>query len=1169
MAWWGSAYARGLHINNPEMTVEQSQLASKAARKAVAALDDETPVEKALVRAVSKRYALPVPKDRSKLDQNYADAMEAAWHRFPDDGDVGALYAESLMNLQPWDLWTHNGTPKGRALEIVAVLERTIAKHPKHPGANHFYIHAIEASPWPEKGIPSAERLTNLVPGSGHLVHMPSHIFIRVGRYHDAVTANQRAIQADEAYFAKAPRPNFYSLYYIHNVHFLSYAAMMEGRYEVALKAARKIEKAIPAAFLKKYVTRADGFMPTSLYVMIRFGRWNDILREPAVDSSRLFSNAERHYSRAVAFANLGKLDDARHEIAALDKVAAKLTDEWKVGNNSAKTVIAVARTMALGEIAFKAGNAKQAFQLLRKAVAMEEKLTYDEPPGWMQPVRHALGALLLADGRAAEAETVYRADLVRHPNNAWSLLGLQQSLEAQGKTSAAKAIAARVRKAWSRSDIDPVASSRMNSQKRLQWIAALLIAVCFCCITGHSAIAAESTSRPNVLVILVDDLGYGDLSSYGAKDLKTPHIDALVNAGMKFTNFYANCPVCSPTRAALLTGRYQDMVGVPGVIRTHAENSWGYLHPDARLLPNLLKPAGYHSAIVGKWHLGLESPNTPNDRGFDFFHGYLGDMMDDYYNHRRHGINYMRKDRREIDPKGHATDLFTDWACEYLQSRKRHSDKPFFLYLAYNAPHTPIQPPDEWLVKVRKRQPNISLKRAKLVALIEHMDAGIGKVLKTLKETGADKNTLVVFTSDNGGQINVGANNGPLRDGKQSVYEGGLKVVDTTLKEPHDVTAPHPYGLLLIAGGQTHQENYARAFDADPRCRLVGLTDEPDIPARRRELNQELADELAIPVLDDLDAALARDDVQIVCVCTEPERRGRVAERCARAGKHIYVDKPLTTSVAAANGIVEAVAETGVKSQMFSLVRSTIAARARKITESGTLGRLVGLHCELCFAKGIAGTADLARPREEQATAEAFTFTESKRELFCVGLYPLVLFQWLTGKRYCNVSGSTANAFFSEHQRNDVEDFACMMLGMQEGIETTVTVGRTGWSSHRSHGVHQIHLIGTDGAATIDAFRPRLEIFSDAHGWSQPEVPHPEDPMGFWSSTQKSGGVEPKTDWWPIGPNLQSDASYFLDCIEYDRESDVPVSVGAHAVEAILAGYEAAATGRTIPLSS
>lgn len=286
----------------------------------------------------------------------------------------------------------------------------------------------------------------------------------------------------------------------------------------------------------------------------------------------------------------------------------------------------------------------------------------------------------------------------------------------------------------------------------------------------------ADETTRPNVIVILADDLGYGDLSSYGAADLRTPHIDRLIAEGMRFDEFYANCPVCSPTRAALLTGRYQDLVGVPGVVRTHAENNWGYLAEDAVLLPQILGQGGYHSAIVGKWHLGLEAPNRPTDRGFDHFHGFLGDMMDDYYDHRRHGINYMYEGEREIDPPGHATDLFSQWACEYVHSRK-DAEEPFFLYLAYNAPHTPIQPPDESLQKVRQRESGIDETRAALVALIEHMDAGIGEVLTTLDETGLSDSTLVVFTSDNGGQLNVGARNGKLRDGKQSVYEGGIKV--------------------------------------------------------------------------------------------------------------------------------------------------------------------------------------------------------------------------------------------------------------------------------------------------------------------------------------------------------------------------------------------------------
>jgi arylsulfatase A-like enzyme len=263
-----------------------------------------------------------------------------------------------------------------------------------------------------------------------------------------------------------------------------------------------------------------------------------------------------------------------------------------------------------------------------------------------------------------------------------------------------------------------------------------------------------KAIQKPNILLILVDDLGYGDLSSYGAIDLQTPNIDSLMNAGMRFDRFYANCPVCSPTRAALLSGRYPDLVGVPGVIRTHPPDSWGYLDPEAVMLPEQLKLAGYHNAIIGKWHLGLESPNTPTERGFDFFHGFLGDMMDDYYDHRRHGRDYMRRNKDLIHPVGHATDLFSQWASDYIHGRKDQKD-PFFLYLAYNAPHTPIQPPDSWYQRVKAREPNITDRRAKLVALIEHMDYGIGTVIEALKVSGQLDETLIIFTSDNGGQIN------------------------------------------------------------------------------------------------------------------------------------------------------------------------------------------------------------------------------------------------------------------------------------------------------------------------------------------------------------------------------------------------------------------------------
>jgi arylsulfatase A-like enzyme len=315
---------------------------------------------------------------------------------------------------------------------------------------------------------------------------------------------------------------------------------------------------------------------------------------------------------------------------------------------------------------------------------------------------------------------------------------------------------------------------SRPNSVLKKLFV--LLIVVVTTTTTLVSAQDYRTPRKPNIVMILADDLGYGDLSSYGAPDLQTPNIDALVRGGIRLDRFYANCPVCSPTRAALLTGRYPDLAGVPGVIRSNARNSWGFLSQDAVLLPKLLSKAGYQTALIGKWHLGLQSPNTPNERGFDFFHGFLGDMMDDYYTHLRHGTNYMRRDTTVITPEGHATDVFSDWAVNYLESRAT-TPEPFFLYLAYNAPHTPIQPPAAWVDRFRVRHPDVPEKRARLAALIEHMDSGIGRVIAALKATRLDRNTLIVFTSDNGGQLDVGANCGPLRGGKQDMFEGGIRV--------------------------------------------------------------------------------------------------------------------------------------------------------------------------------------------------------------------------------------------------------------------------------------------------------------------------------------------------------------------------------------------------------
>lgn len=283
----------------------------------------------------------------------------------------------------------------------------------------------------------------------------------------------------------------------------------------------------------------------------------------------------------------------------------------------------------------------------------------------------------------------------------------------------------------------------------------------------------ATRAATPDIVLIVADDLGWGDLGCFGSDQVKSPALDQLAASGQKWTQFYANCCVCSPTRASIMTGCYPDRVGVPGVIRTHPENSWGKL-ADVATLPEILTQAGYRTACIGKWHLGLEAGDHPLDRGFAHFHGFLGDMMDDYFDHLRHGNNYMRLGRKTINPAGHATSLFANWAIQALDEMSAH-EQPYFLYLAFNAPHTPIQPPLRQLQAVQKRLPDVDLPRAQLIALIEDMDSAIGRVLQRVRDT--QRETLVVFVSDNGGQLNVGADNGDLRGGKQSKYEGGLRI--------------------------------------------------------------------------------------------------------------------------------------------------------------------------------------------------------------------------------------------------------------------------------------------------------------------------------------------------------------------------------------------------------
>jgi arylsulfatase A-like enzyme len=311
----------------------------------------------------------------------------------------------------------------------------------------------------------------------------------------------------------------------------------------------------------------------------------------------------------------------------------------------------------------------------------------------------------------------------------------------------------------------------------RIKTLAIVAFAALFSQTLFAQSLKAELNAPPNVVLILADDLGYGDVGFHGSSEVRTPNLDRLAGEGLTMTQMRANCTVCSPTRAAILTGVYADRAGVPGVIRTKSENSWGYLKPGLPTLADRLRLAGYHTGMVGKWHLGLTSENHPCQRGFDHFHGFLGDMMDDYYTHRREGFNYMRLNEDEIDPAGHATELFTEWAGDYIQEQSSASEQPFFLFLAYNAPHFPIQPPQEWLVKVHRRAPDLSEDRARNVALVEHLDDQIGVLLQRMDDLGLRDNTVVVFTSDNGGSLPHAQNNDPWRGGKQSHYDGGLKV--------------------------------------------------------------------------------------------------------------------------------------------------------------------------------------------------------------------------------------------------------------------------------------------------------------------------------------------------------------------------------------------------------
>ncbi len=454
MAWWGIAFANGPHINNPVVTPQRADAAWTALQKARKVMAKGTPVEKALVEALAKRYADPQPEDRKPLDEAFAVAMRTVWQAFPQDADVGAFFAESMMDLRPWDLWTADGEMQPGTKEVLETLERVLKMSQDHPLALHLYLHAVEASPHPEKADAAAGRLRDLAPALGHLVHMPSHIDVRLGRWALAADTNDKAVAADMQYRQQSPEQGFYRVYMAHNHHMLSFAAMMRGESKRSIDAIQEMARGIPAEFIQANAAVVDGFTAMPLEVLVRFGKWDLVLAAPEPAEYLPIARALWRCARGVAYAAKGDVAKAQAEQQAFVLARAAVSKEAVFGNNFGQDLMQVAEHLLAGEILYRAGKTEPALAELRKAVAAEDKLKYAEPPDWLIPTRHALGAALLDAGMPAEAEAVYRADLEKLPNNGWSLYGLAKSLSLHGKRDEAAEVRKRFEKVWADADL-------------------------------------------------------------------------------------------------------------------------------------------------------------------------------------------------------------------------------------------------------------------------------------------------------------------------------------------------------------------------------------------------------------------------------------------------------------------------------------------------------------------------------------------------------------------------------------------------------------------------------------------------------------------------------------------------------------------------------------------
>ncbi|MCH2183320.1 MAG: hypothetical protein MK108_15080 [Mariniblastus sp.] len=458
MIWWAIAYCEGPNYNLP-ITPERSKAAWYALQNALARRANGSEREQDLIEALATRYRLPAPEDRAELDQAYADAMRRVWQKYPQDADIGTLYAESMMMLRPWELYTTDGSPEEGTDQIVETLEAVLKLQKDHPGANHLYVHAMEPSLTPGRALPAANALDNLVPVSGHLLHMPSHIYVRTGHWEKAVEQNQKALQADDRYLARSPNQTMQHLYMIHNTHMLAYAAMMSGREKTAMQAARRMWEQATPEVLAGMGPYLDRWMVSVYDVQKRFGRWDALLAEPAPPASLLVTTAVWRAHRAVAYAAKKDFPQAEKEYTAFRQAREAISADYLKTGGMTDRFLEVSDLFIRGEIALQQQEWDKAIEYLQQAAEIESTLAYGEPPQWLQPVRHTLGAVYLASGDNAAAERCYREDLETWPGNGWSLYGLQQALLRQNKADEAQQIGQQFQRSWKRADA-PIDSS-------------------------------------------------------------------------------------------------------------------------------------------------------------------------------------------------------------------------------------------------------------------------------------------------------------------------------------------------------------------------------------------------------------------------------------------------------------------------------------------------------------------------------------------------------------------------------------------------------------------------------------------------------------------------------------------------------------------------------------